>query len=312
MQLPDLHKIQIPDSVLKFPSMITDCEKRLLFWLARYYYSGAGLIIDAGIFLGGSTNAFATGIIENPSMHQRFGKPICSYDLALWVDSMNRYLELFATHSTLAGVSLDQGQSFEHILRALLKPHLPVVELKIGNLLKTASTDFPVEIAFYDCLKTNDRDICAFQAFAPHYIRGRTIVLQQDYFHEGAAYNKIRQEYFSDYFEYLGQVSTTAVFRLAKIIPNELITLDPVTALSIDQKIDLLKRAVARASDNKTAILTRLSIVDFLIEEHQGKLAAEHLAATEIAISGLNLDEITRRPDKIARGFRSRIKRLEC
>lgn len=307
MILPNLDEIQVPQQVLDYPSMITESEKRLLFWLAATYYLGNGLIVDAGIFLGGSTNAFATGINNNHSISRSTCKPIQSYDIGIWVDSMNRYLEFDNVNQALGSLVLQAGDSFAPILKRLLSSHDAVVDIKIGNILQTAYADMPVEIAFYDCLKTNERDIAVFKAFAPHYIPGRTIVLQQDYFYESAGYNKIRQEYFADYFEYVGQVSTTAVFRNVVAIPIEQVLNDPVSALPLDQKIELLDRAVARASNNKTRILTQLSIVDFLIDEKQNDLARQYLGRTEYEMSSLSLNEITRRPENIVSGFKKRI-----
>jgi hypothetical protein len=265
------------------------------------------LIVDVGIFLGGSTNAFATGIKNNRNLSQSFEKPIQSYDIAIWVDSMNRYLEYESVDKALNGTKLKSGDSFAEILRKLLREHESSVNLIIGDILNVASTGALIELAFYDCLKTNARDMAVFRAFAPNFIPGRTIILQQDFFYESAAYNKIRQEYFSEYFEYLGQVSTTAVFRLTHQIPSFKIESDPVSALPLQDKIELLCRAAARASDNKTRILTQLSVVEFLIDEKQFELAAQYLGKTESEMSLLSLDEITRRPQIIAGGFKRRI-----
>ena len=307
MILPDFNEIQVPQQVLDYPSMATEGEKALLYWLAKTYYRGDGLIIDAGIFLGGSTNALATGIKQNSVISQPVGKSIFSYDIAIWVDSMNRYLEYEGVKRALDGTILQNGDSFEPVLSTLLASHVDVVELVIGNILDVVWAGRPIEIAFYDCLKTNDRDLAVFKAFAPHFIPHHTIILQQDFFHEGAAYNKIRQEYFSEYFEYLGQVSTTAVFRLVRAIPGQQISSDPVSALPLQDKIDLLCRAAGRAADNKSRILTQLAVVEFLIDENEKDLARKHLDIIEHEISLLSLDEITRRPQKIASGFNRRI-----
>ena len=53
---------EAPKAVLDYPSMASRNEKSLLYWLARHVYTGFGVIVDAGVFLGGSTNAFATGL----------------------------------------------------------------------------------------------------------------------------------------------------------------------------------------------------------------------------------------------------------
>ncbi len=63
-------------------------------------------------------------------------------------------------------------------------------------------------------------------------------------------------------------------------IDKQIVT-DPVTTLPLWQKLKLINRAAARAKDNKTRILTQLSIVEFLIEKKQNDLAREYLDGTE-------------------------------
>ena len=163
MKLPNVAELHVPQAVIDYPSMTTESEKKLLYWLAKNYYCEDALIVDVGIFLGGSTNAFATGIIDNTAMSHSFEKPIHSYDIAVWVEGMNKYLEFDGVKQALGGVVLRNGDSFEAILRRLLQPHNSVVDLKIGNILETAREEDPIEIAFYDCLKTNERDIAIFK-----------------------------------------------------------------------------------------------------------------------------------------------------
>ena len=310
MMLPYFGTKGVPSSVLDFPSMTTMEEKALLYWCAKEFYTGSGVIIDAGVFLGGSTNALACGLNDNTARKTSFSQPIQSYDIAVWVASMDRYLENEHVATAFEGQKPSPGVSFETVLRRLLESQKTLIRFHIGNIVETAHSDVPVEIAFYDCLKTNERDIAVFQAFAPKYIPGQTLVLQQDYFYESAAYNKIRQEYFAEYFQFVGQVSNTAVFLYVKAIPDDLFQSDPVTELPLSEKIVLLERAALRAENNKTGILTKLSIVDFLIEERRARQAADRLNAIEAEMSSLSLDEITRRPENIVRGFKKRIEAI--
>ena len=226
---------EAPKAVLDYPSMASRNEKALLYWLARHAYQGFGVIVDAGVFLGGSTNAFATGVKDNPvAIAKAPTKPIHTYDIAIWVSDMDKYLERPAVKRALKGIRVKKNRSFLPVLKTLLGAHLDLVDFRIGDIAMTAKGDAPIEIAFYDCLKTNERDLAAFRAFVPAYIPGHSVVIQQDYFYEGAYYNKIRQEYFSPYFTYLGEEATSAIFRYEKEIPPELIESDPISTLSID------------------------------------------------------------------------------
>src|SRR5690606_38881587 len=55
-----------PAAVVDHPGMTSRREKSMLYWLARNHYAGDGLIVDAGLFLGASTNAFAAGLKDGP------------------------------------------------------------------------------------------------------------------------------------------------------------------------------------------------------------------------------------------------------
>ncbi|MBF9031728.1 hypothetical protein HKCCE3408_15110 [Rhodobacterales bacterium HKCCE3408] len=301
----------LPTPVAQHPGLITGRERALLFKLARDHYRGDGLIIDAGIFFGASTVAFAEGLMaagRNPGSF----RPIRSYDIAIWYERMGDSLDPEVLKSIFSGRDVPDGSSFEPELRKLIAPYDPFVDLVIGNMMQTASADRPVEIAFFDCLKTNERDLVAFRAFAPHYIPGHTIVLQQDYFYWGAAHNKIRQEYFADRFSFIGNVATTAVFRLEKPIPAADIAGDPVATLSPQRQVDLLRQAAFRVEDPRHRILTELSLVEHLIDLGELNWASQELEAQEAVLSAEGAPaRFTRRPEQVARQLRHRIGKLE-
>ncbi len=307
MELPDFEKLDLPETVVCHPGMITRAERALLYWLASTRYSGAGQIVDAGVFLGASTVALASGLADN-SRREGFSMPsIHSYDIAIWVASMDRYLERPETRAALAAHPRPvAGESFSALLRTLLAPYLSSVALHLGDIVKLARAGRPVEIAFYDCLKTNTRDLAVFRAFAPHYLPGKSIILQQDYFYESAACNKIRQEYFSGYFEYLGQVSTTAVFMAVRPIPEAMIASDPVATLPIGQKVELLMQAAARAQDEKSRVLTWLACAEFLVDARERDMAMDHLGQIERDVKRLGPGLLTRRPEQVLSGLRKR------
>lgn len=297
---------EAPKTVLDYPSMASRNEKALLYWLARHACKGIGVIVDAGVFLGASTNAFATGLKDNPvALAKAVAKPIHSYDIAIWVSGMDKYLERPAVKRALRGMRVKKNQSFLPVLKKLLGAHLDLVDFRIGDIAMTARGDAPIEMAFYDCLKTNERDLAAFRAFVPAYIPAHSIIIQQDYFFEGAYYNKIRQEYFSPYFTYLGEEATSAIFRYEDEIPPELIEIDPISSLSIDEKVELLDKAVKRTAQPKSQIFSELAIVGFLLQEGVHKEATERLVEVEKTVKNFSRDEISKRPFEIIEKLRA-------
>ena len=306
VQVKNQDNLQMPQSVLRHPGLTTDAERELLFRVARNHFQGTGLVIDAGTFLGASTAALSEGLRASGNLRDGT-RPIRSYDIAVWYDSMNRYLERPAFAEAFSGRRPKQGESFEPEIRKLLRPYEDLVELVIGDIIKTAKIDQPVEIAFFDCLKTNDRDLASFRAFAPHYVPGHTVVLQQDYFYESASYNKIRQEYFSDRFEFLGRTSTTAAFRLLKPIDPDEISGDPVSELPLERQVALIRQAAARANDARARTFTELAVVEHLIDEGAADWARTELADQEKRIRLLGTGVLTRRPEEIAGKLKARL-----
>ena len=56
------NKVDIPPEVESIESMLTMSERKLLSALAKEYFTGEGIIVDGGCFLGGSTLSLCAGI----------------------------------------------------------------------------------------------------------------------------------------------------------------------------------------------------------------------------------------------------------
>ena len=313
LALPGYDLADVPDRVLDYPGMTSNREKGMLYWLARNVYRGEGLIVDAGLFLGASTNAFANGLKDSPTpgVTDPGFTPLNSYDIAIWVQGMDRYLtdksqKARFVQQALNGRSMKHGKTFLPLLEDMLAAHAELIEFRIGDIVKLAAADRPVEIAFYDCLKTHERDAAAFRAFAPHYVPGQTIVIHQDYFYESAPALKIRQECLAPWFSYLGSEATSAVFRLEKPLPEEFFRDDPVADLTTEQKLALLEQAAARATDPKFRLYGRLCVVDYLLEIGKRGTAETRLAAI-LAEEGGDLEQrFGARMPKIVTGLHDR------
>lgn len=260
-----------PERVVEWPGMTTKDEKELLYAIGKCYFSGVGSIVEAGVFLGAATNAFASGIRDNFRFGSEIvpGKIIHSYEIGIW-DShgFDKYVnDNRILLSALGEKRYSDGENYVPLLEALLHDHLDLVHFEIGDVAKLIHSDGPVEIAFYDCLKNYERDYAVFRALTKHFIPGRTIIVQQDYFYEGAIDNKLRQEYFSDYFTFLGSVQTSGVFRYEKEIPPSAITNDPLLSITYSERINLLENAAARIDMLDFNLYTQLGVVALMVRE---------------------------------------------
>ncbi|ARP94348.1 hypothetical protein CAL15_08080 [Bordetella genomosp. 13] len=263
-------------------------EKQLLYMLASQYYQGKGLIVDAGLYLGASTNALAHGIKANPTAWETVKKnrlrPIHAYDLARWDAAVyDKHWSNPVSVSQKMGKSYSDGDDYSDLLRALLKQHEGLIEYFFGDMAALARVPAGknVEIAFYDCLKEHYVDWAAFKVFGPAYVPGETVVVHQDYFYEALPYIKLRQEYLSDHFEYLGAIATTAVFRLKSPLPAELFERDFLEDLSVAESIELLERAAARAPFSEFKGYSEICVVNYMFSAGMPDAARERLARVE-------------------------------
>lgn len=270
-------EIELPAAVLGHPSMISDAEKRLLFGVIARGYEGHGRIVDAGIFLGGSTMCFGLGLDENKNREEilsRWSKPIVSFERALINKSMFKHFERWGVDVGSAGA----GDSFEPVLRKLIAPVEGKVDLKVGDITKASwPSDEPIEILFLDVVKTPEINVFVLKTFFPCLIPGKSLVIQQDYFLDLLPYLKIGQENLSDYFEFVTDVGPTAVFRLIKEIPEQLLQTDPMESLSVEEKLQLIERAADRAGSSERQFMTSLSKVYIAAEEFGGRRGLDEL-----------------------------------
>jgi predicted O-methyltransferase YrrM len=259
----------------RVPSMMSRDERALLLALARSYYRGNGMIMDAGVFCGASTVCFGQGILASP-MHDeivaRWGKPVQTYEYGIVNPGM---ITFFERHGVAGAWQV--GASFEPYLRGNIAPVAGLVDLHMGDISGAAWNGAPIEIMFLDVLKDAAIQQAVMRTFLPSLLPGG-ILIQQDYFIDGVPFVKIFQEYLRGYFDYLGEIQSSAVFRLIKAIPASLVASDPTGGLTLAEQLALLDVARARSIDRERQFICDTGKVRFLADlgHHD---AAQHLLA---------------------------------
>jgi hypothetical protein len=281
---PPFHKMAAegPASVLTTPSMMSEPERYLLYNLARRYYRGLGRIVDAGIFLGGSTQCFADGLRENERTAgacARFGRPILSLERAIVSPTMPGF---FARHGF--GQHYVKGDSFADLLGQIIEPHRDLAELRIGDIKEVGAVDAPIEILFLDVLKNAKIAQFAFNEYYPNLIPGRSIVIQQDYFFDGLPFIKVYQEHLGPYFEYLGEVGSSAVFRCIAKVPDAATM--ALANISPEEQLRLHSTAMQRSLDPSRRLLAALSKARLIFGLSGSEAAADYLRHVESDFSG--------------------------
>jgi hypothetical protein len=265
---------RIPPSVLSVPSMMSVPEKRFLYGAANAYYTGAGVIIDAGIFLGASTRSFGEGIQNNPrrdAIVKRWKRPITSYERAI----VNPGMPAFFARNKMT-FTAEPGASFEDEIRRNIAPVQELVDLRIGDIMSASDPGVPIEILFLDVLKLPEISTFCFRTFFPRLIPGRSIVIQQDYFYERLPYIKTHQEMLGDYFEYVGEVGSTAIFQCTKEVPQSATDALEVEVSAAEQ-LRLASIALQRSVDPSRRFLMAISKLRLVRKLHGRDTARDYL-----------------------------------
>lgn len=219
-------------------TMLSPEEIAMLHWLARWYFRGTGLIVDAGCFLGGSTAALADGVAGNDRIrgHRRW---IHSYDMFV--------MDWYAKREFFADSPLQIGDSFYEEWRANVAPWEHVLTVHRGDVCGHPWAGERVEILFLDVMKTVAVQTAVTERWFPRLIGGRSVLIQQDYVHEWQPWilvsMELLHEYFLplDYFDY-----GSAVYFCLRTPTREAVAAADVARLSLATQLAILERAATR------------------------------------------------------------------
>jgi hypothetical protein len=171
-------------------SMTTENELCFVETYARYWFSGAGKIVDLGCWLGATTFCLARGLTQNSwAIHNRMIEAI---DRFVWEEWMNPYCHMYRP-----------GDDFYGHARDLLQPYESVVRLYKQDLLEYEPSNEPIEFLFVDAMKSWELADKIVRSFFPLLIEGISYVVQQDFAHHDpiVATNHLIMWYLRDHFQ---------------------------------------------------------------------------------------------------------------
>jgi hypothetical protein len=240
------------------PSMICHEERRYLQWLAQERYTGAGVIVDCGPLLGGSTAALAEGLRRNPHVAdaEKAGK-IRSYDLFEYYPYMKG---LFKGEPEPA-----PKESLVPRFLANTEQWRPLIQLHPGDVRQFAWTGEPIELLFIDLAKSWTLQAHLLREFFPALIPGVSVIVQQDYFFHGCPWILVVMECLADYVTPVhGLDQSTLGFVLDRAIPGDLLRVDYERELSATDKRRLIEQAVQRfAGAHRLVVMTAQATLEF-------------------------------------------------
>lgn len=218
------------------PTMLSADELRLLRWATHRHFSGAGEIIDAGCFLGGSSMALAEGLSLNSSLSSKH--KIHSFDRFSVGEE-----ELAAAYIT-PFPQIQRAGSFRAAFDANTRPLRALLQVEEGDVGDYHWDGRPVEIFFVDVAKTAAVDEHLIREFYPHLIPGQSLLIHQDYLWCETPWLVLSMDHFSEYFEVLDDLPhATRIFRCIKAIPPEVASAWSYDGVSIETADGAFARA---------------------------------------------------------------------
>jgi SAM-dependent methyltransferase len=240
---------EVPAACANVPTMLIPDELRLLHYLADECYTGAGCIVDAGCFLGGSTLALADGLRRNLRRRR------CAEEKL--IHSYDRFeVEDYTIDQFFSG-SAQTGESFRPLFDGNTAPYATMVEVHAGDVCSWLWQGGPIEILFIDIAKHwKVCDWITWQFFS-HLIPGKSVIVQQDYLYDKwTGWLHVTMEFYSDYFDYICDTGLNSVaFLNTKRIPEGVLREKTVESLTTAEKIELMDRAAARFTDGRADLL---------------------------------------------------------
>jgi hypothetical protein len=188
-------------------ALLTTEEMQLFSWVAQHHYTGAGEIVDAGSFIGGSAAAFAHGLARNPRVTDRSGR-IHSFDTFSFRPFFNKEIP------ALDGMR--GGESFLGVFHEQVRRFDTSVTVHPGDLTRRTWRGGPIELLMVDCAKTAALNDHVLRQFFPALVPGMSWLLHQDF----ASRSRLHWIHASmyllrDHFEFVGGVEEggTVFFR---------------------------------------------------------------------------------------------------
>lgn len=240
-------------------------EGHLLYYLARDYYRGKGVIVDAGSFLGRSAWFLARGIEANPHLAGPPGPIIHCFDnfLVNEARTIKHIKQQFR-------VVLPLGASTRHLFDTATRPIAQWLSVHEGDFHTYPWPPSPIEILFVDVAKSAALHRRLVELMFPCLIPGRSVVVHQDYHHPWLPYLHVAMEYLHEYFEIVEpKIDDSAAFICTRSIPEDALRIAArIEDLPQAERLTLMDRAVERLPrDCRTQVeLARA----YLIGQEQG------------------------------------------
>jgi hypothetical protein len=159
----------------KLSGLTTIEEQAWCAWYAAEVYTGAGVIVEWGPWLGSLTRSYCRGLRQN--QHITKGEPIAYlYDLFKWQEWCEN-----EARGTVHEGRFSNGESFEPYFREINEDLLDFLHVRTADLSNCVWSGRPIELIINDAIKSLPIAGSTFKRFLPHLLPGKGLIAHQDF-----------------------------------------------------------------------------------------------------------------------------------
>jgi predicted O-methyltransferase YrrM len=253
----------VPASIFEPIGMVGPEERRSYWWLGKYWLGDQGCIVDAGAFVGASSVAFASGAAAAGRRSFQGGPILHAFDYFSVIDDYVResISEQFSP--------IEVGESYLPIFERQTASYRDMIRTHPGDFLQHRWDGTPIEILFIDIAKTASLNSNVAAQFFPSLLPGRSIILQQDYFHCWHPYIHITMEYLRDHLELLDDhvEYQTAIWLLSSSIPQEKLQRLVSYDFNATERLALLDRLIMHSSQQMRPMIQTVKLWQLCLDK---------------------------------------------
>jgi len=255
------------------PSMLSSNEKRMLHWWARELpLTDSGYIMDAGCFLGGSTNAFVTGLAKNPYVQEKLGR-IHAYDMFI-APRDNYSLEMISSSKVAGDSVIEIFVDGLNTLRDFVMVHM-------GDFHHSSPPPGDLDILFVDICKSWSLNDIIIDRFFSHLIPGKSVLIQQDYNDQSCPWVNLTMAYYRDYFDYIADEHSSRIYIYKTQIPRDQLNGSIIENLDFEAKLSLMNEEIELSGNLHSRFFNAVTTAWFVFEYEGIQKAREYLSTID-------------------------------
>jgi hypothetical protein len=246
-------------------------------WFGREIYTGNGVVVEWGPWLGSLTKSCCEGLEKNPAVLDK-KKFFHVYDLFKW----SQIFELWSGSSCHAG-KFREGDDFYKYFCGLHQAHERFLNIHQADLSKETWSGEPVEWIINDAVKSIAIGTNVFRQWVPCMIPGKSWIAHQDYLWSNNSFIQIYMFLMRDCFiyEYSVPNSCMVIFKNVKTCDPRALVGHGLNGESlgrelINEAFDWAGWILAGVNPRLLALCRSTTLHDFGFHDEARRIAVNH------------------------------------